>query len=86
MLAKQTPHQVTRECVRCHGDILPLERPCLLCDGSGEVTVTVLADTDCPHVLNDLAVDAQFDLEVAKGLRFQCSQDTADHFNAMVRR
>ena len=85
MLAKQTPHQVTRECVRCDGDLLPLERPCLLCDGVGAVTVTVLSDTDSPDVLNDLAVDAQFDLEVTKGLRFECSQETADYMNAQVR-
>lgn len=85
MLNRNT-QTVSADCVRCHGgEILPLEPTCLLCDGYERVTVTVSADG--PDSLNDAAVDAMYEMEIAKGLRApDCSADTANYFNALVRK
>jgi hypothetical protein len=86
MLNKHRTVTATRECVRCQSLNVQPERICKLCDGANEVTVTVSVDTDCPNALNDSCVDAQYEMEIARGLRApDVSDATAEAMNALVR-
>ncbi len=84
MLSKHTV-TVTVDCVRCQSLVRPPERICGLCDGSNEVTVTVNIGAGCDS-LNDACTDAQYEMEIAKGLRApDISDETAAAMNALVR-
>ncbi len=82
-----TTETVTVDCIRCDGyGRNEWTAPCVLCETTGRVTVTIPAGLDKDGPWQDATVDAMWNREIELGLRApDVNKETADFFNNEVK-